>query len=128
MLTTIKWKSVTTVFLVPVEDPPAPRDQWILIEDDGPWIGAPRWSADGSSIYYISERDDFLCVWGQHLDPATKIPVEDPFPVVHAHGSQMKMMPFVKHMWNVEVGADRLVFNAGELTGDVYTAMLDGGR
>jgi hypothetical protein len=28
-------------------------------------------------------------------------------------------------MWTLEVGGDRLVFNAGELTGDVYTAMLE---
>ena len=27
-------------------------------------------------------------------------------------------------MWTLEVGGDRLVFNAGEMTGDVYTAML----
>jgi hypothetical protein len=37
----------------------------------------------------------------------------------------MARMPFAKHMWNLEVGGDRLVFNAGEVTGDVYTAMLD---
>jgi hypothetical protein len=28
-------------------------------------------------------------------------------------------------MWTLEVGGDRLVFNAGEMTGDVYTAMLE---
>jgi hypothetical protein len=28
-------------------------------------------------------------------------------------------------MWTLDVGRDRLVFNAGEVTGDVYTAMLD---
>jgi Tol biopolymer transport system component/predicted Ser/Thr protein kinase len=112
-------------YLVPVEDPPAARDRWIRIDEHGVWIGAPRWSADGATIYFISERDDFLCVWGQPLDPSTKVPVGDPFAAAHAHTTKMKMLPFAKHMWNLEVGADRLVFNAGELTGDVYTAMLD---
>jgi hypothetical protein len=28
-------------------------------------------------------------------------------------------------MWNLEVGNGRLIFNAGEMTGDVYTAMLE---
>jgi hypothetical protein len=37
----------------------------------------------------------------------------------------MKMMPMNRSMWNLEVGRGRLVFNAGEMTGDVYTAMLD---
>jgi hypothetical protein len=36
----------------------------------------------------------------------------------------MKMMELARHMWTLEVGGDRLVFNAGEITGDVYTAML----
>jgi len=27
-------------------------------------------------------------------------------------------------MWTLDVGRDRLVFNASEVTGDVYTAML----
>jgi hypothetical protein len=115
----------TILYLAPVGDPHVPHDRWIPIERDGRWIGAPRWSADGATIYFISERDDFLCVWGQVLDPSSKVPVEDPFAVVHAHGSNMKMLPFAKHMWTLEVGADRLVFNAGELTGDVYTAMLN---
>jgi hypothetical protein len=38
----------------------------------------------------------------------------------------MRALPFAKHMWTIEVGGDRLVFNAGEMTGDVYTAMLPG--
>jgi serine/threonine protein kinase len=114
-----------TVYLVPVEDPPAPRDRWIRIEEEGGWIGAPRWSADGATVYFISDRDDFLCVWGQALDTTTRLPVDDPFVVAHAHESEMRMLPFAKQMWSLEVGADRLIFNAGEFTGDVYTAMLD---
>jgi len=114
-----------SVHLAPVENPPVPRDRWIRIEGDATWIGAARWSADGATIYFISERDDFLCVWGQPLDPSTKVPVGEPFAAAHAHTSKMRMLPFAKHMWNLEVGADRLVFNAGEFTGDVYTAMLD---
>ena len=114
-----------TVCVVPVEDPPVPRERWIRIEGEGVWVGAPRWSADGATIYFISERDDFLCVWGQALDATTKSPVDKPFVVAHTHASEMRILPFAKQMWNLEVGADRLVFNAGEVNGDVYTAVLD---
>jgi hypothetical protein len=34
------------------------------------------------------------------------------------------MMTMRRGMWTLDVGNDRLVFNAGEMTGDVYTAML----
>ncbi len=113
------------VFLVPVGESPAPPEEWVKIAASESWVGSPRWSADGKTVYYLSERDDFICVWGLSLDPVTKEPLGEPFSVAHAHSSSMKMLPFAKHMWTLEVGADRLVFNAGEMSGDVYTAMLE---
>ena len=113
------------VYAVPVSAPPAGPEDWIKIAGDKHWLGAPRWSVNGSILYYISERDDFMCVWGQPLDPATKAPIGDPFSVAHAHTSSMRMTTVRRTMWTLDVGRDRLVFNAGEVTGDVYTAMLD---
>ena len=113
------------IYAVPLGDSAKNPDEWIEIAGKSAWVGAPRWSVSGDTLYYISERDDFMCVWGQALDPDTKVPFGEPFPVAHAHSSAIKMMPFAKHMWTLEVGGDRLVFNAGDLTGDVYTAMLE---
>jgi Tol biopolymer transport system component len=113
------------ISVVPIQETLVSRSEWIEVARDETWNGSPRWSADGSILYFLSERDDFLCIWGQSLDPDSRQPLGEPFPVAHAHGSAMKMMPFAKHMWSLEVGGDRLVFNAGELTGDVYTAMLE---
>jgi Tol biopolymer transport system component len=113
------------IYAVPLGDSAKNPDEWIEIAGQGAWVGAPRWSLSGDTLYYISERDDFMCVWGQALDPDTKVPFGEPFPVAHAHSSAIKMMSFAKHMWTLEVGGDRLVFNAGEMTGDVYTAMLE---
>ncbi|MDH3814778.1 MAG: hypothetical protein OEV48_09840, partial [Acidobacteriota bacterium] len=112
------------LWLVPLREPPVSPEQWVEIPGGDSWAGAPRWSVDGDILYYLSNRDDFICVWGQRLDPKTKTLLGDPFSVVHAHFSDMKMMELARHMWTLEVGGDRLVFNAGEITGDVYTAML----
>jgi hypothetical protein len=76
-------------------------------------------------LYFLSDRDDFICVWGQRLDPDSKSPLGEPFPVVHSHTSEMQHLTMARFMWTLEVGGDRLVFNAGELSGDVYTAMLE---
>jgi dipeptidyl aminopeptidase/acylaminoacyl peptidase len=103
----------------------APADDWIHVAGGDRWVGSPRWSADGAILYFLTDRDDHICVWGQRIDPATKRPVGEAFPVVHAHGSNMNTLSMSRFMWNLEVGDDRLVFNAGELTGDVYTAMLE---
>jgi Tol biopolymer transport system component len=104
---------------------PNPTDDWIEIAGRESWVGAPRWSPDGSILYYLSDRDDFICVWGQILDPETKAPVGDAFPVAHAHISAMRMLPLQKMIWTLAIGGDRLVFNASEATGDVYTAQLE---
>jgi Tol biopolymer transport system component/predicted Ser/Thr protein kinase len=113
------------IFAVPLRDSAVTLQEWIEIAADSFWNGSPRWSTDGNTLYFLSQRGDFLCVWGQPLDPNTKEPEGDPFPAAHAHGSGMTRMPFAKYMWNLEVGGDRLVFNAAEVTGDVYTAVLE---
>jgi serine/threonine protein kinase len=113
------------IYAIPLRDPPAAQEAWIRIAGGDTWVGAPRWSVNGNILYYISERDDFMCVWGQSLDPATKAPVGEVFSVLHAHTSSMLMIKVRRNMWTLEVGRDRLVFNAAEASGNVYTAMLD---
>ena len=113
------------ISVVPLRESLVAPEDWVEIAGRDTWVGAPRWSPDGSTLYYLSDRDDFICLWAQSLDPNTKEPVGDPFPIAHAHTSSMSMMPMDRSMWNLEVGSGRLVFNAGELTGDVYTAMLE---
>jgi Tol biopolymer transport system component/predicted Ser/Thr protein kinase len=110
--------------VLPVRDPPVPPGEWIEVAGQDEWVGAPRWSPDGRLLYYLSDRDDFTCVWARRLDPATRQPVGEPFAVAHAHVSSMKMLGVQRGLWSVAVGADRLVFNAAEATGDVYTATL----
>jgi Tol biopolymer transport system component/predicted Ser/Thr protein kinase len=112
------------IFAVPFDRPNAEPDSWIEIVTGPRWSGAPRWSMDGGALYFLSDRDDFICVWGQRLDPVSKAPIGEPFPVVHAHTSKMQHLAMARFMWTLEVGGDRLVFNAGDMSGDVYTAML----
>src|SRR5262249_13879505 len=45
----------------------------------------PRWSQDGTTFYYLSNQDGFLCVWGNRFAPGEKGPVGEPFPVMHYH-------------------------------------------
>jgi Tol biopolymer transport system component len=110
--------------VLPVRDPPVPPEQWVEVAGQDEWVGAPRWSPDGRLLYYLSDRDDFTCVWARRLDPATRQPVGEPLAVAHAHDSSMKMLMVQRGIWSLAVGEDRLVFNAAAATGDVYTAML----
>ena len=113
------------ISVVPLRESPTAAEEWVEIAGRDTWVGAPRWSPDGNTLYYLSDRDDFTCVWAQSLDPDTREPLGDPFPVAHAHTSSMKMAPIQREVWTLEVGSGRLVFNASEMTGNVYTAMLE---
>jgi hypothetical protein len=114
----------TVAYVVPLRDPPAPRDEWIEIAGRGEWVAHPRWAADGRLVYYLSDRDDFACVWARSLDPATRRPLGEPKLVVHAHSAAMKMLVIQRAVWSLAVARDRLVFNAAAASGDTYTALL----
>ena len=110
--------------VAPLDAPPPSLEEWTAIAGAEEWVGAPAWSDDGRHLYYLSDRDDFPCIWGQALDPVTKRPVGDPFVVAHAHTTAMRMMMARRTNWKLDVAGDRLVFIAGEVSGNVYTAML----
>jgi Tol biopolymer transport system component/predicted Ser/Thr protein kinase len=110
--------------VVPLTDAPVPPGAWIPVAGGDEWLGAPRWSANGRLLYYLSDRDDFICVWARALDPTTLEPTGEPFAIAHAHETEKKMLTAMRSMWSLSVGADRLVFNAARASGNVYTAQL----
>ncbi len=62
------------------------QDQWISIEGHPRDGGHSWWSPDGNTLYFLSRRDEFHCIWARSLDPATKRP-QGPFKAVqHLHG------------------------------------------
>jgi hypothetical protein len=113
----------TALAAAPLRDPPAPETDWVRIAEPDHWVGRPRFSADGRILYHLARRDGNTCVWAQPLDPETKRPRGDPVPVVHAHRSAMKLWG-PRSGWALSVARGRLVFNAAEMTGNVYTGML----
>jgi Tol biopolymer transport system component/predicted Ser/Thr protein kinase len=127
-LSSVRPDGRTAIHLIPVSDPPSPRGAWVDVSDGPAWVGSPRWSPDGRLLYYLSDRDGFNCVWARSLDPVTKRPTGEPFAVVHAHHNAMKMTMPAKGSFALAVARGRLVFNASEMTGEIYTAMLEPGK
>jgi serine/threonine protein kinase len=58
---------------------------WILLTPEPQLAERPRWSEDGKAFYYLSNRDGYLCVWGQSFVPGGKRPPGKPFPIMHYH-------------------------------------------
>jgi roadblock/LC7 domain-containing protein len=60
-------------------------EQIVRITDGGFSDLEPVWSPQGNRIYFLSNRDGSLCVWGRDVDPKTARPAGDAFPIAHFH-------------------------------------------
>jgi Tol biopolymer transport system component len=94
-----------------------PESAWVAIMDGE----VQAWSPDGNLVYVSSSRDGFRCIWAQRLDPATRRPVGEPFPVFHSHDVRISL----KNQAGGKVmciGRDRAVLSMGERTGNIWMA------
>jgi Tol biopolymer transport system component len=98
----------------------APETDWIPVTESGSWVDKPRWSPDGNILYYVSDRDGFVCIWARRLDPATKKPAGEPKAVVHFHNVRNSLGTV--YGLELSVARDKLVFNLAEGSGNVWLA------
>jgi eukaryotic-like serine/threonine-protein kinase len=106
------------MFVAPFRGPQeVPVEEWVPISDGTAMDRNITWSPDGATIYFLSERDGFRCIWGQRLDPETKRPQGPPFSVAHFHQASRSM---VDAGFNMSVTSDSLVFALTDLTGNVW--------
>jgi Tol biopolymer transport system component/predicted Ser/Thr protein kinase len=128
-----KWVALSTgrpdghvaLRVVRLDAPPDSLEKGIEIADGTSWTGSPRWSPDGRLLYYLSDRDGFNCVWATPLDPRTNRPSGEPFPVLHAHRSDMTMLLPAKLAFSIDIADRRLVLNASDVSGEIYTGLLE---
>jgi serine/threonine protein kinase/Tol biopolymer transport system component len=99
----------------------APEKDWIVIATDA---DAPAWSPDASLLYFWSDRDGSPCVWAQRLDPATKRPTGEPLSVQHFHNRGLSWKNLYLGAPDIAVARDKLVFNLGEHTGNIWMTQL----
>lgn len=99
-----------------------PEQDWITVTDGESYDIGPCWSPNGAVLYFISERDGFRCLWAQRLDPATKHPAGAPFAIQHFHAATRSMMHLTTNWLGLSAATDKLVFNVGDITGNVWLA------
>ncbi|HYM09591.1 MAG TPA: hypothetical protein VEU62_02600, partial [Bryobacterales bacterium] len=113
----------STVFVAPFRGATAIADRdWIPVTDGESYDLAPSWSPDGGVLYFISERDGFRCLWAARLDPATKHPAGPPLPIQHFHTATRSMIHLTTNWLGLSAARDMLVFNLGEMSGNVWMA------
>ena len=82
---------------------------------------APAWSADGDVLYFVSDRDGFLCIWAQRLN-ALKQASGEPVAIRHFHAARWSLARLEREPYRIGLFAapSRLVFALGELTATIW--------
>ena len=86
----------------------------------------PRWSGDGKTIYFLSTRDGFSCLWGQSFNAEIGEVFGDPFPVMHFHNRRASIDVVGPRSFNLSVAGDSLYFNLGESSSSIWIGTLTG--
>jgi Tol biopolymer transport system component len=110
------------VFVARVQASVVAREkEWIAVSQDGE---APSWSPDASLLYFWSDRDGSPCLWAQRLDPTTKRPIGAPLSIQHFHSRGLSWRNLYLGAPDIAVARDRIVFNLGEHTGNIWMTQL----
>jgi Tol biopolymer transport system component len=110
------------LYIAPFEGmSPISKDKWIAGTDRA-GFDVPRWSVDGNSLYLLSNRDGYLCLWRQPLDPKTKRPLGEAKPVYHLHGARRSISSVPVGYLEISVSRDKIVFPMDERTGNIWMA------
>jgi serine/threonine protein kinase/Tol biopolymer transport system component len=119
--------SAYRVYIAPVENfVPAGPDRWIQLTGGEYQDDKAQLSPDGNTLYFTSNRDGFICMWALRLDPRTKHPVGDPFPIQHFHGSH-RIYAGMSNPADIElsVAKDKIVTGLDEYHSDIWMMELD---
>jgi hypothetical protein len=111
------------LYVVPLHEQPASEPDWVLIAGGPVYVSSPRWSADGSLLYFLSERDGYCCIWAQRLSSTAKKPVGEAFAVHHEHRTRF-LLNRPRGWASITAGQDTLVLSSGEVTGNIWMAQL----
>ena len=92
---------------------------WIQITDGNQWDDKPRWSPDGKTIYFVSERRGFFNLWGVHFDPAEGRLQGKAFQI-SSFETPTLMIPREIPAIDISIAADRLALPLAQTSGNIW--------
>jgi serine/threonine protein kinase len=109
------------LFIAPVDTGlPVEAARWITVTELKYFDAGPKWSRDGKMLYFTSNRDGSTCLWAVRLNPATKKPIGEPFPVRHFHTSPGHYVLYPVF----SLGPDRIVISLEQVQSDLWMMQL----
>ena len=93
----------------------------ITVAEAGYYLGSPAWSPNGRFLYYLSEKNGRCSLFVRELDPRTKEPAGDERKIDMSPERPLNLN-FPKGNGAIGVAADRIVFEATDMIGNIYLA------
>jgi len=93
----------------------------ITVAEAGYYLGSPAWSPNGRFLYYLSEKNGGCSLFVRELDPRTKEPAGDERKIDMSPERPLNLN-FPKGNGAIGVAADRIVFEATDMIGNIYLA------
>lgn len=95
----------------------APEGEWTLISEQSGINRRPWWSPDGNTLYFLSDRDGNICMWGRRLNSATKQPSGSIYPVHHFH-ERRRLIPAAP--FGPAISKSWIIFALQERTSNIW--------
>ena len=116
------------IMIAPVRDgAPGSEAEWIPVTDGQHNDDKPQFAPDGNTVYFVSTRDGYSCIWAQRLDPATKRPVGGPLAYEHFHTSAQRdtgHFSSALHESDLSVARDKILINLVQDRADIWMTQV----
>lgn len=116
--TAVGVRNTSTLYVMP-----ATGGAWIPLTEGTSYDDKPRWSPDGGTVYFISDREGPLNLWGRRVDPDTGAPSGPPFRVTQFDDPSMGVTTNLGRA-EIAVSVDRVFLPMTETSGAIWTLDL----
>jgi eukaryotic-like serine/threonine-protein kinase len=98
------------------------ESDFVAVADGAGYEGASSWAPDDRRLYYLSNRDGFVCLWSRPLDSATKRPVGEATVLAHFHEQSRSFAGLPPPFLKTTSCQGGLFFSLREATGNIWAA------